>query len=129
MSKRTPYYAHHRTYAGQPVGNDPTLLAHERETGLNFSDASGLVSLNTHNAALIRHLVQCPFVMLDEIEEFLSTGQVVGLSCSFPIGALSIHMPRQNDYPSRVVSRAALTPRSGRICVPVAQGGGREWRR
>lgn len=118
-----PVLAHLRKYSGQPIANDPRLAAIERETGFHYSDAGAFVSLNTHNAATIKQLLRSDFVRLDELELYLPDECVVGLSCSFPIGALSIHTPRQDNHSSRVVSRAAQSLIWHPDCVAATQIG------
>ncbi len=119
----TAKYLALKIYSGQLIATDPSLEPIERETGFHFSDAGDCVSLNTHNSSMIRHLLCCKFVQVDEIELHTPTNTATGLSCTFPIGSLSIHEPRRDNRPSRVVSRVART-RCTWKCVSVTQAGG-----
>ena len=123
--RKQPLLTHSRTYSGQPVGTDPRLEPGERETCINFSDANGMAYLNTHCAALIKALLRCAFVDVEELEIYEPEGCVVGLSCRFSIGALSISPPRADPRPSRVVSRKAHALSSDHLqCVATTQVGG-----
>lgn len=113
-----PILSHKTVYSGEPIGVDPRLEGVERETCLNFSDASGIVQMNTHCTSLILALLRCSFVQVDEIEIYNPVGCVSGLSCSFQIGALGISSPRADSRPSRVVSRSSQSRSSIVKCAP-----------
>jgi hypothetical protein len=108
-------------YSGEPVINDPGLSYIERETSLQFADRSQTVQFSTHSAAMIRALLACPFVRVESVEVLLPKECVVGLSGSFPIGALTIALPRQDNRPSRVVARSARETQNQPVCVTPAQ--------
>lgn len=117
----TSRLSHRVSYSGEPVVNDPRLKAAERETCFHMRDGSPLVDFNSHSAAVIRGFLAAPFVLVDDVELLEPEGVVVGLSGSLPIGALSIHPPRRDDRPSRVITRAARQPAELEECVVATQ--------
>jgi hypothetical protein len=90
------------SYSGERVAEDPGLQPAEKETGISFSASDGYATINTHQGAIMRKLLQCSFFKVTEIEK--RNGVVVGLTGQVPIGALSIKTPRKSNWPQCVVS-------------------------
>ena len=75
-------------YSGEPVGEDPTLEAHEKETVIGFSKVDDHIRIDTSESAIIRWLLSHPQFELSSAN--LLDGKVVSLSGTLPIGCLKL---------------------------------------
>jgi len=117
----TKKYRQITQYEGQAIATDLNLQPCERETAIYFSDAGEVAQVMTRNAALMRALLRCPFFEFREGELLLPDNKLTYVAGSIPLGALSIKTPRQDDHPSRIVSRSAQLLDQGADCVEETQ--------
>ena len=97
-------------YSGEPIGEDPTLEAHEKETVIGFSKADDRLRIDTSESAIMRWLLSHPQFALSHAN--LLDGKVVSLSGTLPIGCLKLSGKARSS--TRHSACLGAFPRKGR---------------